>query len=141
MEKKRHRYSFTAWGHPNILAKHVKTLEFTKDEDITEAGDCIVGVRSDFDSNELKEFGKKAKMIISVEDPKTGETLSSEFKFKINKEFNSEDELVLRKSFFNSDRTFGFGLNRGANWLDRRIVELIQNKETKINVEVVEGWF
>ncbi|HIP58595.1 MAG TPA: DUF371 domain-containing protein, partial [Archaeoglobus profundus] len=33
----------TAWGHPNITAKHRTTLEITKDEELSIRGDCIIG--------------------------------------------------------------------------------------------------
>lgn len=134
------KYEFHCYGHPNIRAEHVKTLEFTKDTDLTERGDCIIGIRSDFELKELKQFTKKIKVNCSVSDSRTGEILSSEFKCKVNPEFNSDHELVLRKSGFQSDRTFGLGLNRGANRLDRRIVELMQNPETVMTVTVTSGW-
>lgn len=132
-------YTFTCYGHPAIRATHVKTLEFTKDPDLTERGDCIIGIKADFDLNELKKFTKKVKFICSVTTP-TGETITSEFKAKVNQNFNSDHELVLRKSGFDTERTFGFGLNRGANHLDRRIVELMQNPEQKMQVTIQEGW-
>lgn len=140
-EKERKSYSFKAFGHPNIKATHVKTLEFTKDSDLTERGDCIIGIKSDFKLPKLKDFEKKVKVICSLKDPETGEILSSEFKCKVNKNFDSNEELVLRKSGFDSNRTFGFGLNRGANWLDRKIVELMQDPETEMTVTIIEGWY
>lgn len=133
-------YTFKAYGHPNLLATHVKTLEFTKDDELTERGDCIVGIKADFDLVKLKEFTKKAKLIITIQDPKSDEQLSSEFKFKINPNYSSENELVIRKSFFNSERTFGFNLNRGSNHLDRKIVELLQDPKNHADVTVQEGW-
>ena len=42
-------YSFTAYGHKNILATHKTTIEFTKDKELSLKGNCIVGVRADFD--------------------------------------------------------------------------------------------
>ena len=33
-------------GHKNILSLHQKTLEITKDDELTSNGDCIVGVLS-----------------------------------------------------------------------------------------------
>ncbi|MCA9380758.1 DUF371 domain-containing protein [Candidatus Dojkabacteria bacterium] len=141
MEEQRKQYMFSCYGHPNILAKHVKTIEFTKDADLTERGDCIVGINSDFDINELKNFSKKVKFICSVIDPETGEKLQSEFKCFVNPDFSSDHEIVLRKSHFDSGRTFGFNLNRGANNLDRRMVELLKNPNQKMEVTIVEGWY
>jgi hypothetical protein len=132
-------YSFYTYGHSNILAEHVKTLEFTKDADITERGDCIVGVRSEFDSTRLKEFSKKIRVTCEAILP-DGRVVSSEFKCKVNPNFNHDHELVLRKSGFSSDRTFGLGLNRGANWLNREIVSYLKTPGSKMKVTIKQGW-
>ena len=42
-------YKFNAYGHPNILGTHKTTFEFTKDNELTLNGDCIVGVKADFE--------------------------------------------------------------------------------------------
>lgn len=131
----RRTYDFVCFGHPNIKATHFKTLEFTKDIDLTERGDCIVGIKADFELEELKKFDRKVKFICTVDN------ISSEFKCTVNPKFNSNHEIVLRKSSFESDRTFGFNLNRGANHLDRRILELMTNQSTKMSVKIVEGWY
>ena len=55
------KYKFHAYGHPNILATHKTTLEFTKDSELSLKGDCIVGVKADFDLNEIKKFVKNLK--------------------------------------------------------------------------------
>ncbi|GAB4284410.1 MAG: DUF371 domain-containing protein [Candidatus Dojkabacteria bacterium] len=139
--KPRLEYSFFCFGHENILATHVKTLEFTKDDFLSDRGDCIVGIRATFELEKLKEFKNKVKFILSLQDPISNNLLKSEHKCIVNKDFNSNHELILRKSFFNSERTFGFRLNRGANRVDRRIVELMKNPECKMNVRVIEGWY
>lgn len=133
-------YSFTVYGHPNIRATHVKTLEFTKDDFLTERGDCIIGIKADFDAASLKRFSKKISVICSLQDPQTGEDLISIFKCKVNPDFDSDHELVLRKSGFTSERTYGLGLKRGSNHLDRRIVELLQDPEQKMQVTILAGW-
>lgn len=139
--KDRKTYTFQVYGHPNIRATHVKTLEFTKDSDLTERGDCIVGIKANFNKSKVKDFEKKVKIICTVIDPETKNTISSEFKCKVNQNFESDHELVLRKSGFDSERTFGFGLNRGANWLDRKIVEILQNPDAEMDVTIIEGWY
>jgi hypothetical protein len=131
-------YTFTITGHPNIRATHVKTLEFTKDYDLSERGDCIVGINANFVLQELKKFKKKARVTISVKLD-SGEMISDEFKFSVNQNFNSNYELVLRKSIFNSNRTFGFFLNKGANRLDRRIVDQLKlSKNAEVTIH--QGW-
>ena len=131
-------YIFHVYGHPNIKATHVKTLEFTKDTDLTARGDCIIGIRADFDTEELKKFEKKVRVICEIDAE--GEKLVSEFKCKVNPQFDDVHEVVLRKSGFLSDRTYGLGLNRGANHLDRRMVELLHDPKQVMTVTIKSGW-
>ena len=51
-------YSFNCYGHENITARHKTTLEFTKDEDLSLKGDCIVGVKAGFQLNKIKDRPK-----------------------------------------------------------------------------------
>jgi 16S rRNA (adenine(1408)-N(1))-methyltransferase len=127
-------YSFFVYGHPNIRATHFKTLEFTKDTELTERGDCIIGIKADFDIARLKQFQKKIRIICEIEHE--GRVLRSEFKSKVHPGFNDDHEMVLRKSGFPSERTFGIGLNLGANHLDREMVKLLQDPNTKMKVTI-----
>lgn len=137
--KQRFSYSFTCDGHENIRATHVKTMEFTKDTDLSIQGDCIVGINADFKLDELKKFKGKVKFVLSAVDPETNEIIESVHKCKVNQNFESDHEIVLRKSTFQSDRTFGFFLNRGSNRVERKIIELLQKKVSKLTVTIFEG--
>ena len=47
-------------GHKNILSLHKKTIEITKDDELTINGDCIIGTNSSLACIDLpKEFKKK----------------------------------------------------------------------------------
>ena len=46
-------------GHKNILSLHQKTIEITKDEELTSNGDCIVGVSANISCIDLSEKMKK----------------------------------------------------------------------------------
>ena len=125
---------FTAYGHPNITAKHKTTLEFTKDEELTLKGDCIVGVKADFSLSEIKEFiknlkGKKIKIIIEVNG------LKEEINAEINPGFNSDREMVVRKSDFKDERTFAIGADKASCDLDRECIDMVM--KSKIQVEVI----
>ena len=58
-------------GHKNILSLHQKTLEITKDDELTSNGDCIVGVSANISCIDLPEKMKK-----KIQDPKTKITFS-----------------------------------------------------------------
>ena len=57
-------FEFSCYGHKNILATHKNTLEFTKDEQLSLKGDCIVGVKADYELRELKKFLKNKSNIL-----------------------------------------------------------------------------
>ena len=46
-------------GHKNILSLHQKTIEITKDSELTSNGDCIVGVSANISCVDLPEKMKK----------------------------------------------------------------------------------
>ena len=58
-------------GHKNILSLHQKTLEITKDDELTSNGDCIVGVSANISCVDLPEKMKK-----KIRNPKTKITFS-----------------------------------------------------------------
>ena len=126
------RYSFHCLGHKNIRAKHYKTIEFTKDSNLTPRGTCIIGVRADFDVSSLKRLSGRIRIVVEVNG------LLDTFYATINPDFDDEHEIVFRKSNYRSKRTLGFNLDKGANRLNRDIVKLMQNPDQKIKVTFEE---
>ncbi|MBI3035930.1 DUF371 domain-containing protein [Candidatus Woesearchaeota archaeon] len=134
------RYKFYACGHPNILGTHKTTLEFTKDEGVSLKGDCIVGIKADFDLGRLKEFiesslkNNNKKILITIKTMskyiKTKETISAE----LNPDFNSNKEFVIRKTDFVSERTFAIRANKAAFELNRDLIRFLKDKNNKVSV-------
>jgi|SRR3989344_2149235 len=130
-------YKFSAHGHPNILATHKTTIEFTKDKELSKEGNCIVGVNSDFDLESLKKFinkkislGKKSiKIIIKIND------IKEEINAELNPDFDDDKEMVIRKSDFASKRTFAIRADKGA--FDLAICSNLKSKDDKIIVEII----
>jgi len=125
-------YVFRCWGCPNIRAKHGKTIEFTRDDEIGIRADCVIGIRADFELGELKKF--KGKILISVE---CGGVVD-EFHAIVNPNFSDDREVVLRKSRYSSARTFGVMLNKGADGLKRDIAKLMRNPEQEMIVRIFQ---
>ena len=128
-------YKFHAYGHPNIRATHKTTLEFTKDEDLTLNGDCIVGVNADFDLEKLKKFIKKSKskaITITIEPP--GKKIRETIKAELNLKFNHNGELVIRKADFLSDRTLATKADKAAFELRKDLISFFKEKKNKISV-------
>lgn len=122
---------FTAYGHPNILSTHPKTLEFTKDSELTLKGDCIIGVRADYNLQELLPLLKKDRLRMTI---KIGDE-SIIITGKPNPDFTSDNEIVLRRTEFLSDRTLATKTDKAAVDL-LRFVPLLKNPGQKIIVEI-----
>jgi hypothetical protein len=126
-------FSFNCYGHENILSTHRNTIEFTKDSELTKNGDCIVGVRADFDYDKLREFikenkSKKIRCEIIVDDVKDW------FSFLFNPGFSDKREMVIRKTDFKSERTLGVGVEKAAKDLKRELIEKIRSRNIKFGV-------
>ena len=127
------RYTFTAYGHSNILATHKTTLEITKDTELTKKGDCIVAVGADFSLQQLQRIigsNDKIKLTIAVAG------LKAEVIAVANKEFCSEKEIVLRKGSFVSGRTLGINADKAAAEMSKELVERLKNGKTVVSVTI-----
>ena len=134
------KYSFTCYGHENITARHKTTLEFTKDEDLSLKGDCIVGVKASFQLNKIKHFiktmdnNKKITIIMERINNNSKNKIVERINAEINPSFNSDREMVIRKTDFVSDRTFAIRADKAAFELNRNLVKNISNGKQKITV-------
>ena len=130
-------YKFNAYGHPNILATHKTTLEFTKDKDVSLKGDCIVGANADFELSELKQFIKKLKnnkITITIKTIKKNNKIEETITAEVNKNFNDNHEFVIRKTDFVSERTFAIKSNKAAFELNRDLIRFLREYRNKISV-------
>ena len=130
------QYKFHAFGHPNMLAAHRITLEFTKDSELTLKGDCIVGVKADFDLEKIKDLIKKTnnkKITITIK-ASNKKIFDEKIEAEVNPDFNSKKELVIRKTNFVSERTFAISSNKAAFDLNRDLIGFLRDKGNKIVV-------
>ena len=133
-------YKFHAYGHPNILGTHKTTFEFTKDEEISLMGDCIVGVKADFELGKLKKFIRKSiknnnkKITITIKALSKSITIKETVFITINPNFNDDKEFVIRKTDFASERTFAIKANKAAFELNRDLIGFLKEKKNKISV-------
>ena len=121
-------------GHKNILSLHQKTIEITKDEELTSNGDCIVGVSANISCVDLPEKIKK-----KIQNPKTKITFSIRAE---NKKFTVQGngseklslkhtkDIVLRKSGFTCSRTIAINCDKASNDIPRDFVKILQNPKT-----------
>ena len=124
---------FTAQGHANIVAEHPVSIEFTRDADVTERGDCIVGVAADFDSEDLGRLLEFRKLGVTLRVDEAEDS----FACTVNPGFACADEMVFRKSAFRSPRTLGIRATKSARQLDRALTDRLRNPCARIEVALV----
>ncbi|MGA0297317.1 MAG: DUF371 domain-containing protein [Nitrosopumilaceae archaeon] len=122
-------------GHENIRSNHKKTIEITKESELTVRGDCIVGVNANYSCSDLPEDLKE-----KLRDP------SSEIEFSIRVEdhefiikgkghedliLSHLEDIVIRKSNFVCPRTLAVKCDKASDLLPREMVSLLQNPNTK----------
>ena len=100
---------------------------------MTKKGDCIIGVRADFDYIKLREFVKKNSGKMIRAEIIAGD-LKDEFSFFLNSCFSDKNEIVIRKTCFNSERTLGIGADKAAMDINRALVEMMEDGNSKMEV-------
>ena len=129
------RFEIQFSGHENIRSNHKKTIEITKESDLTPQGDCIVGVSATSSCSDLPQELKD-----KLRDPKAKVTFSihvAEHEFVIEGKGHSDlilthsEDIVIRKSKFICPRTLAVKCNKASDLLPRDMVSLLQNPKTK----------
>ena len=133
------KYSFTCYGHKNITSRHKTTLEFTKDNEMGLEGDWIVGVKADFSLDSLKKIIKSLKsnnkITIIIETINKDYTkIIEKINAEINPSFNSDKDIVIRKSDFIDERTFAIKADKAACDLNKGLIRNIGNNKQKITI-------
>jgi len=126
-----------AHGHPNVNATHTTTFEITKHTELTEDGDCIIGVAAnkackDLSSefkNALKE-AKKVEMTIEAGGVSDKVVAYGSPALKLT----HPEDIVVRKSNFIDSRTLAILADKSANELKQDLVEKLRNPNTQIKI-------
>jgi uncharacterized protein len=125
----------TFQGHKNIVSLHARTIEITKDSNLTKNGDCIVGVSANKACNDLNNAlkdklrtkGTIVKITIVVEP--------CEFQLSgygsNGLDITHEHDIVLRKSNYVDSRTLVVSCDKSALDIPRNIVSSLANTQVK----------
>lgn len=129
---------FYARGHPNILARHPTTFEITMDPDLTQRGDCVIGVSA---SKGPRDFSQQFRRQCQHDDTKiqvelsAGEiTESIQGMGSARLTFTHPSECVGRTSTYASNRTVIVKADRAARDLNRDLVALLTSQKTRLRV-------
>lgn len=122
-------------GHKNILSNHKKTIEITKDINLTPRGDCIVGVGAKHACADIPDEIKK-KLCNSNQIVRLTIT-SDNYKFEIIGHGHEKitlthtDDIVIRKSRFVCSRTLAVGCDKASNDMPREMIKHLQDPNTR----------
>jgi len=129
------RFEIKFSGHENIRSTHKKTIEITKDSELSLKGDCIIGVNAScscFDlpgplKEKLQYPKSKVKFSIKV----------AEHEFIVKGRgckdltLTHPEDIVIRKSNFICPRTLAIKCDKASDLLPREMVTLLQDPKTK----------
>ena len=129
-------------GHKNILSLHKKTIEITKDSELSVSGDCIIGTNSNTACIDLPE--KFKKKIQNLDTTIVFTIVADEYTFSIHGKGSDKltlkhaTDIVLRKSAFTCSRTIAIKCDKASDDIPRTLVKKLQNPKTsgKLIIEV-----
>jgi hypothetical protein len=127
-----------AKGHWNILAIHPTTLEFTRENDVSRRGDCIIAVSADKAmpdmSVEFKEMLRRenARLTILIEAGGIVETVNA--CGSANLTLAHPIEMVVRKSSYVCSRTLAVKADKAATDLSRDLIQKLKNPAQRAKI-------
>jgi hypothetical protein len=129
------RFEIQFSGHENIRSSHKKTIEITKESELTLQGDCIIGVNASsscFDlptplKEKLQDQKSNVQFSIKVEDHE----FIVEGRGHEDLTLTDTKDIVIRKSNFISSRTLAVKCDKASDLLPREMIKLLQDPKTK----------
>lgn len=122
--------SFVCRGHPNIVATHDKTLELTRDVEISRRATCVLGVASTHDDEALLALRGRVEVTLECDGA------SNEFEATISPFFLGDSSLVLRRGAGLRARTLAFDATKTAATIDRELVARLKSSESELRVTI-----
>jgi 16S rRNA (cytidine1402-2'-O)-methyltransferase len=122
--------SFTCRGHANIAATHAKTLELTRDPEITRRATCVLGVGSDHDDRALLALRGRVEVVLECDGAR------DELTATLSPFFLGADSLVFRRGDGLRADTFAFDATKTAATLDRDLVNALGAPDKVLHVTV-----
>ena len=125
----------TFHGHKNVLSLHARTIEVTKDSNLTKNGDCIIGVSANKACNDLA-IALKRKLRTSDTFVKI-RIIVDPIEFELggfgntDLEISHKHDIVLRKSNYADSRTLAIACDKSAIDIPRDLVKMLTNSDAK----------
>jgi len=126
--------TITAHGHEHVQATHESTLEFTSDDWLTPAGDCILGIEADqvpadFDPAVVAAAqAADAAITVTIEAGDHSQTITGRGHPELT--FDDDRSMVARTSTYTDDRTVMIDADAAAADIDRELVAALADGAT-----------
>jgi 16S rRNA (cytidine1402-2'-O)-methyltransferase len=124
--------SFACRGHPNVSATHDKTLELTRDADISRRATCVLGVASEHDDRALLALRGRVEVTLACGDAR--ETFTA----TMSPFFLGDRSLVFRRGPGLRGRTVAHDASKTAATLDRDLVTRLASSDARLEVTMRE---
>ena len=124
--------SFRCRGHSAIAGTHGKTLELTRDHQVTRRATCVLGVDSDHDNGALLALRGIVEVTLQCG------SLTDTFEATVTPFFLGDDSLVFRRGPALRGRTFAYDSTKTAAEIDRDLVRALTNPNAVLDVTVRE---
>lgn len=129
-----------AKGHPKVTATHKTTFEITKDNHLTQRGNCIIAVSADKGPLDLPlEF----KEIIRNDEARVTVQITVDGISEVALGFGSSKlllthptDLVARRSAYACDRTLMIYSSKSAFDLSSELVELLRKPSARVEIKL-----
>ena len=121
-----------ARGHRLVKATHTSTLEITREEFLTDRGDCIIGIMADKAAFHLSENIKRAlqkpgsRLLMLLYSNGRVDFLVAEGSTDLKLE--DKRRIVVRKSSYIEPSTIGIRASKSAGDLSRELVESLKSE-------------
>ncbi len=140
------RDTVRARGHPLVQGTHTTTFEVTKDETLTLAGDCIIGIAADKGAADLapdlKALLSDDRAVLTTRLTAGDITVVVRSRGYAGLTLDHPADLVWRRSDFVSDRTVAIRSDHVAAALPREFIEALRRGADlviELEVEIPEG--
>ena len=120
-------------GHPLVTALHPSTMELTKERELTQRGDCVIGVSADKAACDLSSAVKDALRTAGVSVTFTIRVGGERFEFTARGSrgllLDDRRDMVIRRSQFISPRTLAIRAEAAARDIPRALVDRLREGE------------
>jgi uncharacterized protein len=121
-------------GHHNVMSNHKKSIEITRENDLSLNGNCIIGVRSNKGCShldpllrcQLRKNNTLIKMELIVDDMSFVILGRGDFKLMAS----DTKDIVIRKSNFCCPRTLSISCDKAASDIPIGIIRKLKNPES-----------